>query len=69
MHTVRSKFIELKSAGYTYLGYENGWKEEPQQVHIHKSSPHETPSLHDGRGDHLYWCDHCKIYWQMDSSD
>lgn len=63
-----NKYTELRKLGYKNFSYGNGWKEEPQEVHIHKSSDHKTFHEHDGRGDHLYWCETCKIMWSMDSS-
>lgn len=69
MSIVTKKYNELKVAGYKNFGYENGWKDEPAEVMHHKSSNHETHQLDDNRGDHIYWCDECKIFWQMDSSD
>lgn len=69
MSNTTQKFNELKRSGYKGFGYENGWKEEPHEVHIHKSVTHETHTVNDNHGDHIYWCDECKIFWLMDSSD
>ena len=70
---------ELKSKGYKYLNWANGWgkNEPPEYLECNKlghnswqSSDARSDIQHDPRGyRNTVYCDVCKIYWNYDCSD
>lgn len=67
MSKITDKEKELKLAGYKYLGYENGFYQNPPTEF--KECKHPKSSLSDNRGEHVHWCSECKFYFNVDSSD
>jgi hypothetical protein len=62
---------ELRSLGYKYLDWANGWSESPEEVIKCKELGHKTNNhSYSHRGLHnTVSCDICKYYYNYDSSD
>ena len=61
---------ELHSLGYKYLGWANGWEENPEEIKKCKSLGHKTTHhSYSDRGLHnTVVCDICKYYYNYDIS-
>lgn len=69
--TLEPEEQELKDKGYTYLGWQVHTGNSQDLAH-HKNLGHKEyeKNYSPWRGSHrLYWCDDCKIWWNIDSSD
>jgi hypothetical protein len=61
---------ELEKLGYKFLGWANGWSENPEELEKchHFSHPYREISYSNRGLDHTVWCDICKFYYKYDSS-
>jgi hypothetical protein len=64
---------ELKNEDYDFLGWMNGWDwdDKPAQYLQCQEAGHQTHEVrHSHRGsDTTIYCDICKIWYKVDSSD
>lgn len=61
---------ELNKMGYKYLGWQvNRYNSSEIKEHIEKNHTSSSKS-YSQRGSHdAFWCDDCKIWWNIDCSD
>ncbi len=64
---------KLTEKGYKNLGWRNFWKESTTPIeysdcyHLAHDTNEES---HSNRGsDHTIWCDECKYFYKLDTSD
>lgn len=57
--------------GYNFLGWENGWKNGPQEYQNCRALKHKLEDRgHNNRGsNNTRWCTECKLFWKYDCSD
>ena len=63
---------ELTLKGYKNLGWMNGWGDTlPVEYREHKDKEHtHNIKSFSPRGSHeTEWCEHCKIWWNIDMGD
>jgi len=66
----KDKNYNYDSNGYKFLGWSNGWNENPIEYLICKESYHHLISVsHNNHGsENTVSCPECKIYWKYDCS-
>ena len=67
---IRAKEQQLQAFDYRSLGWANGWTDEP----IDRINCHEACHKCDWASNHercqtLVWCERCKYFYWVDSSD
>ena len=68
---IKPSNYDYDANGYTFLGWENTWIEEPQLLKECRAKNHEYVETKIGRKgmDNTVSCPVCKIYWKYDCSD